>query len=825
MSKRRLIREARAASALNHPRIVTIYDVEQADGIDFIAMEYAAGKNLDRLIPRKGLRLEKTLNYGAQVAEALVAAHAAGIVHRDIKPSNIMISDQGNVKVLDFGLAKRMDVSKEGTTTPTVEGVILGTVAYMSPEQAQGKEVDARSDIFSFGSTLYEMAAGRQAFQVDSSLSTLLAIIDSEPAPLPADIPRDLEKLIQRCLRKDPAQRIQHMDDVKLALEELSEELNSGRLADAGPQPRRFRRKLAWAIAALAVVATAFTWLYVRSTPAAPWRAVPLTAYMGMETCPTFSPDGSQVAFSWNGEREENFDIYLRLVKGGTPMRLTTDPARDVSPAWSPDGSSIAFVRLVPNEKALVIVIPALGGQERKLAEINLGVNDVWEYSQLDWSPDSSQLVIVDRGSPGEPTGLFLLSVVTRDKRRLLTPPVNSQGDSRPALSPDGRVLAFVRFPGSLSADLYALALSEDFRPKGEPVRLTFHKAPIQGAAWMPDGHRILYARDILRMVSSSSPGKPKDLPEVGQSVASPAISRGAPGGARLAYALYHGGTAARYGIWRAGVPNPAAKAAAPVSFISSSRGESRAEFSPDGKKIAFSSARSGSSEIWVCDRDGSNAVPLTSFGGPVTDGTDWSPDGRRIAFHSRAEGQAEIYSISSEGGVPRRLTNSPADDVVPRWSQDGEWIYFGSNRGGRYEVWKMPAEGGTALPVTKNGGLLAEESPDRKYLYYTKIRGTGGLWKMPLAGGGPETRVLESIFYGSFALRPEGIFYFPGEFTVGQTTLQFFSFATGTTRTILRFERARIRSMPAVSPDGQTLLYAEMAPPSADLMLVEDIR
>lgn len=650
-----------------------------------------------------------------------------------------------------------------------------------------------------------------------------MAIIDSEPAPLPADIPKDLEKLIRRCLRGNPAHRIQHMDDVKLALEELREELNPGRLAEAGPQPPRSRRKLAWAIAALAVVATASAWVFVRSTPAAPWRAVPLTAYPGMETCPTFSPDGSQVAFSWDGEREESFDIYLRLVGGGTPMRLTADPAHDISPAWSPDGSSIAFLRLLPNEKALVIVIPALGGQERKLAEISPGLHDAWDHSQLAWSTDSKQLVIVDRGTPGEPVGLFLLSVVTREKRRLLAPPVNSQGDSRPALSPDGRVLAFVRFFGSLSANLYALSLSEDFRPKGEPVRLTFHKAPIGGAAWMPDGHRILYARDILRMVSLSTPGKPKDLPELGQSVESPAVSRGAPGSARLAYVLFRE-PADRFGIWRTGVPNPPAKAAPPVSFISSSRGDLTPRFSPDGRKIAFCSARSGSSEIWVCERDGSNAVALTSFGGPVTDGADWSPDGRRIAFHSRAEGQAEIYSISSEGGVPRRLTNSPADDVIPRWSQDGEWIYFGSNRGGRYEVWKMPAEGGAALPVTKNGGFFAVESRDRKYLYYTKIRGTGGLWKMPLAGVGPETRVLESIFYCSFALRPEGIFYFPGEYTLGQTTLQFFSFATGTTRTILRFERARIRSMPAVSPDGQTRLYAEMAPQSADLMLVENL-
>jgi len=260
--KRRFIQEAKAASALNHPSIITIYDIDQADGIDFIAMEYVAGKTLDQRIGHRGLRLNDALKYAVQIADALAKAHSAGIVHRDLKPTNIMVNEDGVVKVLDFGLAKLTEQVQgdESASTATVdsegrpiteEGVIVGTVAYMSPEQAEGKRVDARSDIFSLGSVLYEMVTGQKAFHGTSKMSTLAAILHQEPKPVsgitPA-IPADLEKLINRCLRKDPARRWQTMADVKVALDELKEDSDSGRLAtvasQADPRRRRWLRLL-----------------------------------------------------------------------------------------------------------------------------------------------------------------------------------------------------------------------------------------------------------------------------------------------------------------------------------------------------------------------------------------------------------------------------------------------------------------------------------------------------------------------------------------------------------------------------------------------------
>jgi eukaryotic-like serine/threonine-protein kinase len=308
--KRRFIQEARAASALNHPNIITIYDIGSEGGIDFIVMEYVAGKTLDQRIPRKGMRLNEAVKLAVQMADALAKAHSAGIIHRDLKPTNVMVADNDLVKVLDFGLAKLTEVEGEegGTRTTqlqTEEGTIVGTVSYMSPEQAEGKKVDAHSDIFSFGAVLYEMVTGQKAFQGESKMSTLMAVLKQEPKPISQvvpGIPRDLEKIINRCLRKDLGQRFQHMDDLKVELEEVKKESDSGTLAGTPSAVRPTRRSWVWVGAALGVVAIAVGgWLFrgtARKPQAAP-EVVPLTSYAGSERSPSFSPDGGSVVSRW----------------------------------------------------------------------------------------------------------------------------------------------------------------------------------------------------------------------------------------------------------------------------------------------------------------------------------------------------------------------------------------------------------------------------------------------------------------------------------------------------------------------------------------------
>ena len=290
--KRRFLQEAKTASALNHPNIIHIYDISSSDGTDFIAMEFVLGKTLDQLIGKSGLPMRDTLNYSIQIADALARAHSAGIVHRDLKPANIIVAEDGRVKLLDFGLAKLTEpaVDSEGATATmaapehlqTEEGAIVGTVAYMSPEQAQGLKVDARSDIFSFGSLLYEMVGGRRPFEGATKMSTLSAILEREPQPLSElapNLPADFEKIISRCLRKDRERRAQHIGDIKLSLEELREDAVPGRLSSASQTGTRgFGRSWLRLVAIMSCAAVllaagaAFWWLKEQSSCAGAHR-------------------------------------------------------------------------------------------------------------------------------------------------------------------------------------------------------------------------------------------------------------------------------------------------------------------------------------------------------------------------------------------------------------------------------------------------------------------------------------------------------------------------------------------------------------------------
>jgi len=839
--KRRFIQEAKAASALNHPNIVTIHDIAFEDGRDFIVMEYVAGKTLDQLIGRKGLKLSETLKYSIQMADALAVAHAAGIVHRDLKPANVMVTEKGLVKVLDFGLAKLTEaapgdelgetLSGRDQAPHTEEGAILGTVAYMSPEQAEGKKVDARSDIFSFGSLLYEVITGRRAFRGETKVSTLSAILKEEPQPpssVAEDVPRDLEKIVARCMRKDPARRFQLMEDVKIALEELKEESDSGKLTTEAPAQLAAAQKppnrlLAAGLLALGLALIgAGIWLRVFHpgvTGGPPPRVVPLTSYPGLEIEPALSPDGKQVAFAWNGEKEDNFDIYVKLVDAGTPLRLTTNPLPDYSPAWSPDGRYIAFIRW-SELGTQVYVIPALGGSERKVTQTAAIAADTGTAStgyRLSWSPDGKSLAIVDRGSPKEPNSIYLVSTETREKRRLTFPPADYPGDVYPALSPDGGTLAFVRIQGAAAQDVYLEACGGG-KPSAEPRRLTFDERNVNGIDWTPDGRSVIFSSnrsgtyEMWRIPASG--GQPERL-ALGDGD-HPSISRD---GHRLAFSR----SISDYNIWRASGPAATGKGTPPTRLIASTQSEYQPQFSFDGKRIVFGSSRSGSFEIWVCDSEGLNPVQLTSFGGPALGSPRWSPDGRWIAFDCINEGHWDIYVMSAEGGAARRLTTEPSLDVRPSWSRDGRWIYFGSNRSGDWQIWKLPAEGGAAVQVTRKGGREAFESPDGQFLYYAKF-GAPGIWRMPVEGA-EDTKLVDEAQQAGWAVSNEGL-CFRTPTAAGKRIIRFYSFATGQLRDIVELPKARgYGPGMAVSPDGKWILYSQLDRVDSDLMLVENFR
>jgi Tol biopolymer transport system component/tRNA A-37 threonylcarbamoyl transferase component Bud32 len=836
--RERFVREARAASALNHPNIVAIYDIRSEEGVDFMVMEHVEGRTLDEVIPPKGIPVSQTLRCAVQIADALARAHGAGILHRDIKPSNLMLTPEGRVKILDFGLAKLAEPVDSSPEAPTMTrpltevGVVVGTAPYMSPEQAEGRPLDARSDIFSFGAVLYEMVTGRKPFSGDSRIAILHKILHEEPPPPAglAEIPPDLQRAVLRCLRKDPARRYQTMADLKVALEDLEAESASGRQAAVRAGARRSRRPWLWAAIVPALAAAAFfAWRAQRaSTSAEPLRAIALTTLPGVEFYPSFSHDGDDVAFTWTEPKQDNPDIYVQRIGSGSPLRLTTDPLNDYNPVWSPDGRWIAFLRSQPRAPSglrsrELRLIPSLGGPERNLADIRSqdfagGLYPDAVY--LAWSPDSSSLVVTDSPGEGQPDALFVVSLETGERRRLTNPRSPVLADTSPAVSPDGRSLAFLRRTSWGSGELHLLPLGKGLKAAGEPERLTPAELRADYPAWMPDGKEIIFAaKGSLWRLAVAGENEPTRIPYVGEDGSMPAISRSQPGKpARLAYVR----SFADGNIWRIETSTPGAPASsAPVMAISSSKPEYHVEFSPDGRRVAFISTRSGDPEIWLSDPDGSNAVQLTSMGARDTNCPHWSPDGQLIAFSSTLEGEFDVYVVPAAGGKPRRLTSHPAVDLNPRFSRDGKRIYFSSMRSGDYRIWKMPAAGGDAVQVTPNQGSGAFESPDGSNLYYLTFSVVSPVWRLPTSGGEP-VQVLDGVVWFNFWLLEKGAYYI--DRLGDETRLGYLDFVTGKSSTVAR-NLGQVTAGLTASPDGRTILFTRVDSSADDLMLVENFR
>ena len=682
--RRRFVQEARAASALNHPNIVTIHEIESDGGADFIVMELVEGETLGGCLRRGRLSLRETLPIARQLADALSRAHAAGIVHRDLKTSNVMVSPDGLVKVLDLGLAKLVTPEDSDTRAETLSadsadgaltttGRVTGTAGYMSPEQATGGHVDARSDVFSCGAVLYEMATGCRAFTGPSWADTLSAVIREEPKPprelVPA-LPRELERLIERCLRKEPGRRYQSMVDVKLVLEQIEQDSQADPArSPQAPWPGRRRRWLvAAALAILLALAGGWLLLRTREAPLPPPRVVPVTASRGEERWPSFSPDGEQLAYSWDGEEGDNEDIYLTMIGSSVVRRLTSCPEADEAPNWSPDGRQIAFVRHPATGPGTIHLVSPLGGSARKLS-------DFPTRSSLSWSPDGRWLAAVRAPTSSEPDpdagGIHLISVSGGEPRRLTR--ARPSGDDRnPAFSPDGRRLAFASCAGAAPwwCEIHVLDLDADLVPRPPPRTVARPGRTAGGLGWMRDGASVIYRVEegpflqYLWRVDAAGRRPPERIEIAGARVIDVAV---APSRDRLAFARHR----SDFDICRFAPGHD------PEVVLGSSFYEGAADFSPDGRRIAFESARSAERmEIWLASADGSHVEQLTRGPGRWQGSPRWSPDARSIAFDSRGEdGHWDIWTIAAEGGPPHRLTWHPGSENQPNWSRDGRWI------------------------------------------------------------------------------------------------------------------------------------------------------
>jgi len=823
--RERFLLEARAASALNHPNIVALYDVGTQSGSDFLVMELVRGKTLDQLRSGRGLTVRDAVKYSIPIADALACAHVAGIIHRDLKPSNIMVTEDGVPKILDFGLAKLTEPNPiaEDEVTRTVQavpiseqGTIAGTAAYMSPEQAEGKKLDPRSDIFTFGAVLYEMITGRRAFRGDSTASTLAAVLREEPEPASKfanDVPRDLERIIQRCLRKDPGRRFHSMHDVKVELEEVREESESGTQAAQLSVPRRGRQWIFVSAAVVVVASVLAAWFWRREAEVPPpSRPIPLTAYEGDELWPDFSPDGNQVVFAWNGGPDGKFHIYVKLVGAGNHLQLTKGDGEDIFPAWSPDGRWIAFQRSDSTGGHTLLISP-LGGPERKVGDktceaqlANVPLPSAASFS-LSWSSDSQWLAC--RGNSRQ-NGVVLVPAFGGQNRQLTNPPAGTI-DQSPTFSPDGRHILFERRLSFFDADLYMLDLAADLTPRGMARQLTSKHGLGGGLSWTADGQDAIVG--VFRAGLSRLPvlhaGPEHPLPF--DHATFPAVARRQN---RLVYSRWLQDS----DIWQTDGHTTTRHS------VSSTELDGFAHFSPDGKRIVFISARSGPNEVWLANADGSQPVQLTNLGG-INDFPRWSPDGRWIAFHhfGQADGKGSIWLIDSSGGTPRLLMASVGDDNIPSFSHDGKWIYFTRGYTGHPDLFRTPVAGGSVVQVTQQGGVYPLESPDGKTLYYIR---SGELCQVS-AEGGTEHCLGLKVIQDDFDVVSDGLYYIAqthgNRYRGGE--LRFYDFATRRERLIQALGNAQFLFGLSVSPDRKTFLFCGEKDTTNDLMLVEDFR
>ena len=733
----RLEHEAQAVAALNHPHIVTIHSVEEDGERLFLTMELVDGRSLDELIPPNGLSARELLALAIPLVSAIAAAHARGIVHRDLKPANVMVCADGRLKVLDFGLAKLVARAEEAagqdtkTALPTVTaaGQIVGTPAYMSPEQAEGRPVDWRSDIFSLGTMLYEMASGVRPFRGDSTIAILSSIVRDDPpavSKLRRDLPKPLDAIVAQCLSKDPAAR-----PSAAAIEEQLAKIAAMPVASVG---RRTRMMAIGIAAAALLVAAALGVRFVRGTRGAAVVGTPtftrVTYADSIDTSPNLSPDGRRVLFmreTVTGKAQ----LWVSPMTGpGSSTRFgeTKSTAVDAMPAFSPDGRSIAFSSSREGGDGL-FVMSANGGTARRL------VNDAYDP---DWMPDGREIVYStesgrDPDGREAPSELWAVNVATGARRRIAgTDAVD------PKVSPDGRFVAYWGLPVDSSGTQFAGA-DRDIRVQpiagGAPVQVTSGGASNWNPAWSADGRFIYFSSDrsgtmnIWRVAIDPRTGAADGA---AVAVTAPSLYVGTMSMGRdgtLVYASMDYDTAIRamdFDPQAGTVTGPA------TDVVTGHRSWLQPDVSPDGRLLALRSFRS-QEDVWVVGADGSGLRPITND--PARDrGARFARDGS-IFFYSSRSGGYEFWSVRPDGSGLRQLTHGDWGLNYPLPSPDGRWV-AGTNPNTNEQYlfdsrnWSQPPERLPSPPV-KAQMYLRDWSPDGSRLLAADV--SGGLWVFDL--------------------------------------------------------------------------------------------
>ena len=753
--RERFFQEARAAAILNHPNICTIHDIQEHDGQQFIVMECVEGKTLREIVPVK--KMQDAITYAIQVAEALHEAHTHGIVHRDIKAENIMVNTKNQVKVMDFGLAKLKGSLKLTKTSSTI-----GTLAYMAPEQIQGEEVDARSDIFSFGIVLYEMLAGHLPFRGEHEAAMVYSIVNETPIPIQQylpEVPSELVHILDRALEKDPEDRYQTMHDMVIDLRRLKKQTSrvsrvASRAPRVGMEPappletsvgegsgfdrkRSSPKTVTWALAgAIVLIACVIGWILFHGEPQGAGfkvgRSSQITSEPGIEIDPALSPDGKMIAYCAhvNGTAR----VHVKQVSGGRALCLTGDlPGHQRLPSWSTDGSSVTFWSSDRTDALYRVAV--LGGAPKKIADV------AWSYA---WSPDERQIVyrhnrdtVFVQAAEGS-EGKFLAAVYEPHSF---------------CWSPNGSMIAFVSgnesyLSSTALANIAPSAIYVVSASDGSLRQITDNSAMNMSPVWASGGRHLLFVsnrdgtRDIYQVAVDPS-GQPEGSPHrltTGLNAHTVSLSADSK---TLAYSVL----AFSANVWSIPIPDrdPVSVTGA-VQVTTGNQAIEGVAVSPDGEWLAYDSNREGNQDVYKMSLKDGEPIQMTTD--PADDFLPtWSPDGKTIAFYSFRTGNRDLFVMPSDGGHQQQVTHDPAHERYPDWSPDGNKLVFYSDRTGRQELYVMAKspDGITweePRQLTHEGGEVPRWSPDGALIAYVTYGSCLCLCVISPEGGSPKVLV-----------------------------------------------------------------------------------
>ncbi|HEV8131942.1 MAG TPA: protein kinase [Acidobacteriota bacterium] len=745
--RQRLEREARAISSLSHPHICALYDIGHHEESDYLVMEYLEGQTLANRVAKGPFSVDQVLRYAIEIADALDAAHRRGVIHRDLKPGNVMVTKSG-AKLLDFGLAKFQEARTQSAISSlsavptaagqplTAEGTILGTLHYIAPEQLEGKEADARSDIFGFGAIIYEMATGRKAFEAESQASLIAAILEHDPPPISSlqpMTPPALDHLVRVCLAKDPDDRWQSARDIKHEIQWITE---AGSQAEV-PAPVTLRGKsrerlwIATTMVLLAALVLSLFWQRVwdkswRRPPAESVRVQRLTDFTGLEEFPAISPDGKSVAFTTDagGKRQ----IWIRLLAGGAPLQITHNPADHLFPRWSRDSTSIIYYSPSAEGESdgTLWEISGLGGAPRRIIS-SLGGADL--------SHDDKQIAFFRFNN-----GKVELTVSSRDgsSPRVITRLDPNSNYFYPRWSPDDQWIGYQR--GLVfDYDIFAVAAKG-----GEPSQVINDGSLLNGFTWLPDSSGIIYSsargntiqylpafdlwtvrlkgEGLRQLTFGEASYVHPDLSGSGKVVASRM---------RMEFDIW------KYPVGGSGLENVRRG----VQITRQTGQVQTPSVGPDDREMVYLSDSGGHGNLWIMKLDGGEIRQLTyeqdpniGVGVPV-----WSPDGKHIAYvlKRRAARNADLWLVGPDGSNRRMVEGGIG---WAGWSSDGRWLYHAVSEQGITNLRKTPAEGGATVKIRSENAQAPAVAPDGSALYYVvPLANINGVSDMEIRVARPE--------------------------------------------------------------------------------------